>query len=158
MTVLHITCSDTFGSRTFATGLLLIAGATALAFGPEGGGYDLSWSTIDGGGGTPGNGSSSGGGFVLSGTIGQPDATPGNVLTGVSGRNTYTLTGGFWAVPAAPSNPCPADLNQDGIVDGADLGLLLGNWDLSGLGDITLDGVVDGADLGLLLGAWGDCP
>lgn len=31
--------------------------------------YNLSWSTIDGGGGT-----SSGGNFVLSGTIGQPDA------------------------------------------------------------------------------------
>lgn len=52
-----------------------------------------------------------------------------------------------------PSNP--ADLNGDGVVDGADLGLLLGAWGGSGLGDINGDGVVDGADLGLLLGAWG---
>lgn len=57
---------------------------------------------------------------------------------------------------------CPAqcfgDINGDGIVDGADLGELLGAWgsnnpciDLNGSGD------VDGADLGLLLGAWGVC-
>jgi len=49
-----------------------------------------------------------------------------------------------------------ADLNGDGAVDGADLGLLLGDW---GAGespaDLNGDGVVDGADLGLLLGAWG---
>ena len=31
-------------------------------------------------------------------------------------------------VPAAP--PCPADLNHDGVVDGADLGLLLSSWGL----------------------------
>ena len=68
-----------------------------MAFGPEGGGFDLSWNTIDGGGGSPLHGASTGGGFSLSGTIGQPDATPGNVLIGVSGRTTYTLTGGFWA-------------------------------------------------------------
>lgn len=54
------------------------------------------------------------------------------------------------------SAPIPEDLNGDGIVGGADLGLLLGSWgpcrgcppDLDG------DGDVDGADLGLLLGAW----
>lgn len=48
-----------------------------------------------------------------------------------------------------------ADLNGDGHVDGADLGLLLGNWNGSGVGDINGDGTVDGADLGLLLGSWG---
>ncbi len=47
-----------------------------------------------------------------------------------------------------------ADLNGDGAVDGADLGLLLANWDGSGLGDINGNGVVDGADLGLLLAGW----
>jgi hypothetical protein len=48
------------------------------------------------------------------------------------------------------------DLNTDPVVDGADLGILLGNWGQScALGDINNDGVVDGADLGLLLGAWG---
>jgi len=48
-----------------------------------------------------------------------------------------------------------ADLNADGAVNGADLGLLLGAWGESGPADLNDDGVTDGADLGLLLGAWG---
>jgi hypothetical protein len=34
----------------------------------------------------------------------------------------------------------------------------LGNWGFYGLGDLNLDGQVNGADLGILLGAWGACP
>lgn len=54
---------------------------------------------------------------------------------------------------------CPADINCDGIVSGADLGLLLGAWgSCSGCPeDINGDGTVSGADLGLMLGAWGPC-
>ena len=48
-------------------------------------GYDLSWWTADGGGG-----SSTSGSYSLSGTAGQPDA---GVLTGGS----YSLAGGFWS-------------------------------------------------------------
>ena len=60
--------------------------------------------------------------------------------------------------PAQPGSvPCPTDLNEDGVTDGADLGLLLGEWDGNGA-DIDCDGTTDGADLGLLLGAWGPCP
>lgn len=48
-----------------------------------------------------------------------------------------------------------ADLNDDGTVDGADLGLLLGAWETGDeAADLNQDGIVDGADLGLLLGAW----
>lgn len=47
-----------------------------------------------------------------------------------------------------------ADLDGDGDVDGADLGLLLGAWGTGGPGDLDGSGVVDGADLGLLLGQW----
>ncbi|MFO0875011.1 MAG: M12 family metallo-peptidase [Phycisphaerales bacterium] len=48
-----------------------------------------------------------------------------------------------------------ADLNGDGLVDGADLGLLLGAWGTNNaLADLNGDGTVDGADLGLLLGDW----
>ncbi len=49
----------------------------------------------------------------------------------------------------------PADLNGDGVVDGADLGLLLSNWGNPGNGDLNGDGTVNGADLGLLLASWG---
>jgi len=48
----------------------------------------------------------------------------------------------------------PADLNGDGVVDGADLGILLKNWGGRGLGDLNDDGVVDGSDLGILLEHW----
>ena len=53
-----------------------------------------------------------------------------------------------------------ADLNLDGAVTGADLGILLGEWGKSGepgllYGDLSGDGTVNGADLGMLLGAWG---
>ena len=47
------------------------------------------------------------------------------------------------------------DLNGDGIVTGADLGTLLGQWGGPGSGDLNGDGIVNGADLGTLLGAWG---
>ena len=51
----------------------------------------------------------------------------------------------------------PGDLNADGLVNGADLGLLLGAWGgcpAVCAADMNADGVVDGADLGLLLGLW----
>ncbi len=56
------------------------------------------------------------------------------------------------------SDCCPADLNCDGIINGADLGLLVAAWgDTSGKADINNDGNVNGADLGLLVAAWGEC-
>jgi len=54
-----------------------------------------------------------------------------------------------------PGPPEDADFNGDGVVDGTDLGLLLGNWGQEIVADLNQDGEVDGADLGLLLGAWG---
>ncbi len=49
----------------------------------------------------------------------------------------------------------PGDLNGDGVVNGADIGLLLGGWGQPGVGDINGDGTTNGADLGILLGNWG---
>lgn len=49
----------------------------------------------------------------------------------------------------------PADVNGDGVVDGADLGILLGNWGNSGAGDVDGNGQVNGADLGVLVADWG---
>ena len=64
--------------------LCLATLAASLAYAQ--GGYDLSWWTVDGGGDTA---LSTGGGYTLGGTAGQPDA---GVLTG----DGYTLDGGFW--------------------------------------------------------------
>jgi len=54
---------------------------------------------------------------------------------------------------------CPADLNGDGEVNGADVGLMIGQWGACAdcAADLNGDGMVDGADFGLLIGAWGLC-
>lgn len=52
----------------------------------------------------------------------------------------------------------PADLNFDGSVDGADLGILLAYWGRTGRTDLSKDGTTDGADLGVVLAAWGPNP
>jgi hypothetical protein len=46
------------------------------------------------------------------------------------------------------------DLNGDWLVNGADLGIMLGNWGLPGITDLDNNGTTNGADLGILLGAW----
>jgi hypothetical protein len=55
--------------------------------------YTIDWHSIDGGGGT-----STGGVYSVSGTIGQPDAGK------MSGGN-FALDGGFWGVAAAVQTP-----------------------------------------------------
>lgn len=55
--------------------------------------YSIDWYTIDGGGGT-----STGGVYSVSGTIGQPDAGH------MSGGN-FTVDGGFWGIIAAIQTP-----------------------------------------------------
>jgi hypothetical protein len=49
----------------------------------------------------------------------------------------------------------PADLNGDGVVNGADLGSLLSQWGQPGTGDLNGDGIVGGADIGIMLANWG---
>ncbi|HMN97603.1 MAG TPA: CARDB domain-containing protein [Phycisphaerales bacterium] len=66
---------------------------------------------------------------------------------GLSTAKSVTIT-------VLPRTIFGADLNRDGIVDGADLGLLLSSWGDS-LFDLDGDGVVTGSDLGVLLSAWG---
>jgi hypothetical protein len=95
--------------------------------------YKIIWSTIDGGGGQ-----SSGGQYVLMGTIGQPDA-------GYSSNGNYQVLGGFW--PGGPlcfvdfddfarfalywmqsGTGLPADLHEDGFIDYADLKVFVDFW------------------------------
>ncbi len=111
------------------------------------GGFNLTWFTVDGGGGT-----SSGGDFVLSGTIGQPDA-------GTLSGGGFVLRGGFWQ-PVADCGLCPTDTDNDGDTDSADLAELLADWGVVPLGnclDSDQDGDIDSADLAELLAAWGAC-
>jgi hypothetical protein len=68
--------------------------AVASLASAQSGELDLTWFTIDGGGTT----SSTGDGFAITGTIGQPE--PGS-LSG----DVYTLEGGFWGVAAGSGAP-----------------------------------------------------
>src|SRR5665647_3730838 len=66
---------------------------TAITFAQQ---YAIDWFKVSGGGGT-----SSGGQYTVSGTIGQPDA--GGPMTG----GNYSLTGGFWALYAVQTPGAP---------------------------------------------------
>jgi hypothetical protein len=73
---------------------LLVLGCTRVVLTAQP--FSIDWFTVDGGGGT-----SSGGQFTLSGTVGQPDA--GHMAGG-----QFTLEGGFWSLVAVVQNgPAP---------------------------------------------------
>ena len=122
-------------------GIVTLMAVCLLMTVPALGDYELSWSTIDGGGGR-----STGGDYVLTGTIGQPDA-------GEMSGGDYTLSGGFWVggpilscfvnfehfaefarswldTPCnAPNNWClGADLDFSGAVGLSDIGELAYWW------------------------------
>lgn len=110
--------------------LAMISSAWCMTGGP----YQLTWSTVDGGGGV-----SSGGPYTLVGTIGQPDAA-------YSSGGDYELLGGFW--PGGPlcfvdfesfarfaelwlvTGPVPADLHKDvdNVVNMLDLKVFVDYW------------------------------
>ena len=93
------------------------AGSPGRQIAAAGADFDLSWHTVDGGGGT-----SSGGDFVLRGTIGQPDA--GDLAGG-----DFALRGGFWQATAVSGcGDCPTDANGDGDIGPFDLATLLAAW------------------------------
>jgi hypothetical protein len=74
--------------------LSLVAGVSlGLAMNSLAQQYDISWYKIAGGGGT-----STGGVYTVSGTIGQHDA-------GTLSGGSYSLTGGFWGIIAAIQTP-----------------------------------------------------
>lgn len=81
--------------RNLCSALAVAALLTSAAASVNAQTYSIDWFTIDGGGGT-----SAGGAYSLSGTIGQPDA---GAMTG----GNYSLTGGFWSIQAinAPDFP-----------------------------------------------------
>jgi len=70
--------------------VVALSGSAWASGGSSTQGYDLSWWTVDGGGGT-----ADAGVYTLSGTVGQPDAGP------ALEAGAYTLTGGFWYGAAA---------------------------------------------------------
>jgi hypothetical protein len=89
-----------------------------------------------------------GGGFSLSGSIGQNLAGP---ASGPMTGGNFSLSGGFW--PAASFLPCPGDANVDGLVNFADITNVLANFNAmytcgqADRGDADNNGVVNFADI-----------
>lgn len=113
----------------------------------QGGSASLSGSTISG------NTAETGGGALLeTGVLVVEEST--------FCANTPEDLVGPWTDAGGNILRCPppvfGDLNGDGVVNGADLGLLLGAWgSCPGCpADLNGDGIVDGADLGILLSTW----
>src|SRR5512138_3103203 len=73
-----------------STAFCMVLFQACLARAQSGGSYTIDWFTVAGGGGI-----STAGLYSVSGTIGQADA--GGPLT----NGQYSVTGGFWALPAA---------------------------------------------------------
>ncbi len=78
-----------------------------------------------------------------------------NMRLAVQGfASTVTTASAVWPVPALCHDS--ADFNRDGLVDGADLGMLIGGWNsAASVLDLDGNGIVAGGDLGMLLQAWG---
>jgi hypothetical protein len=86
-------------------------------------------------------------------------------LSGRPSRFAWALVGAIAATISGPGmamggdgTACPADFNDDEVVDGADLAILLGGWGQPGPTDLNGSGTTDGADLTVVLGSWGACP
>jgi len=73
--------------------MLFTLGVSVLSSAALAQSYSVGWHTIAGGG------TSTGGIYSISGTIGQPDA--GATMTG----GAYSLAGGFWALPISAEDP-----------------------------------------------------
>jgi len=83
-------------------------------------------------------------------------SSDGRTIVGIGRIGSTPI--GFAVVLPESETPCPADLDGNGVVDGADLGALLNVWGTNdAAADLNGDGIVDGADLGALLNSWGSC-
>ena len=96
--------NTTYALSTLSTLIVLSAGIAS--------GYEIDWHTLDGGGGT-----STGGDYSLSGTVGQPDA---GTMTLAGG--SFELHGGFW-IGLTCTLSIPADYDDDCDVDQDDFTL-----------------------------------
>ena len=96
------------------------------------------------------------------GVYARPGYAPVRITdSAICGNEPDEIYGPFVDVSGNLLCICPGDLNGDGEVGGADLGVMLALWGecLSDPCDPDLngDGVIDGGDLGLLLVNWGQC-
>ncbi len=88
-------------------------------------------------------------------TIAIPAGTPNGTQVLVSARRLNDgATRAFALVTLLIEAPNAADLDGNGVVNAADLAILLGAWGTAGPGDLDANRTVDAADLAMLLGQW----
>ncbi|NBQ14466.1 MAG: hypothetical protein EBU31_07610, partial [Proteobacteria bacterium] len=100
------------------------------------------------------------GGLGISETLTLPVATTLQGTTVCNNTPRPNVTGRWTDLGGNTICDCVGDLNVDGVVNGADLGLMLSSWGPCGTNcpyDLNADGQINGADLGLTLSAWGVC-
>lgn len=76
------------------------------------------------------------------------------LISGTFADGTIATVGSSTLVMNGVPSAIVGDINQDGAVTGADLGLLLSGWSQPGPSDLNNDGTTNGADIGLLLTNW----
>jgi hypothetical protein len=77
-----------------------------------------------------------------------------DVLRAIVEAAGYSLTLGAWPGTPPPQPPRSPDINGDGKVDGIDVGHVLGQWGRrQSYADLDRNGIVDAADLAMVLGA-----
>ncbi len=108
-------------------------------------GYDLSWSSVDNGGGE-----CSGGGYTLNGAVGQLDA-------GILSGGDYTLQGGFHRCAVLH------DLDDNGVVNMSDVMQVASRWRCrcgdecyDAYYDLDDDCDIDVVDIMLVVAQWGE--
>ena len=100
------------------------------------------------------------GGAIMSWNTSQPELGGSVICENAAPQldGPYDDLGGNTVSDSCPG-ACLGDLDGSGIVDGADLNQLLGEWGQSGSdADFDGSGLVDGEDLLVILSAWGECP
>jgi hypothetical protein len=138
-------CFTRYIMRFFLVFTLLSAALLVPSARAQSTNYSISWYTIAGGGGT-----SSGGNYTVSGTIGQP-------ATGTMSGGNYSLTGGFWSLIAVVQTPGAPPLNitrtgnqatvswlapASGFVLEQSQNLNTGSWSVSSTSLSTNNGVI----------------
>lgn len=72
----------------------------------------------------------------------------------IPGESDATLSFSV-VITATGTTQRPGDVNNDGLVNGSDLAILLSQWGGPGSADLNSSGGVDGGDLSILLSNWG---
>ncbi len=94
---------------------------------------------------------------AILGSVDTPGAANG---VAISGTVAYVavLGSGLQVIDVSSCEPCPADLDDDGMVGVSDLNEILAAWgNKGGPEDLDGSGFVDIGDLLIVLAAWGAC-